>query len=79
MEQDLFVNKKGWIDVNYSKGTEKKTMRVKEFAEEYGIGINSAYDIVNSVGFPKIRLGRKLLIISAKVDEWMNNNIGNSF
>lgn len=65
--------------MDHIKETEKKTMRVKEFAEEYGIGINSAYDIVNSVGFPKIRLGRKLLIISAKVDEWMDNNIGNSF
>lgn len=65
--------------MNYSNGTEKKTMRVKDFANQYNIGINAAYSIVHIEGFPKIRLGRKLLIISAKVDEWMNNNIGNSF
>jgi predicted DNA-binding transcriptional regulator AlpA len=65
--------------MNYGKEAEKKTIRVKEFAEEYGIGINSAYEIVNAEGFPKIRLGRKILIIASRVDEWLDNNIGNSF
>ncbi|MBS6500662.1 MAG: helix-turn-helix domain-containing protein [Clostridium sp.] len=57
----------------------KKTMGVKEFAEHYGIGINNAYTMVNAEGFPKIRLGRKIVIISSKIDEWIESNIGNSF
>lgn len=64
--------------MKYSKGTEKKTMGVKEFAEEYGIGINSAYEIVNSKDFPMIRNGRKIIIITSKIDEWLSSKIGTS-
>lgn len=65
--------------MNYVKEVEKKTMRVREFAEVYGIGINNAYQLIHAEGFPQIRLGRKVLIITSKVDEWIENNIGNSF
>lgn len=34
----------------------KKVMTVKEFCEEYGIGHNRAYTIVNSKGFPMINV-----------------------
>lgn len=65
--------------MNYGKEVEKKTMRVKEFAEAYGIGMNNAYQIIHAQGFPKIMLGKKILIITSKVDEWIENNIGRSF
>lgn len=54
----------------------KKTMTVKEFCKEYGLGINKGYQIVNVKNFPKIKLGRKIIIIRSKVDEWLNSNIG---
>ena len=57
----------------------KKLITVKEFVSEYGIGTNKAYEIVNSKGFPIIRLGKKILIVRDRVDEWLENNIGNSF
>ena len=57
----------------------KKLITVKEFIEEYGIGTNKAYEIVNSKGFPVIRIGKKILIIRNKVDEWLNDNIGERF
>ena len=57
----------------------KKLITVKEFVSEYGIGTNKAYEIVNSKGFPVIRLGKKILIIRDRIDEWLENNIGNSF
>jgi predicted DNA-binding transcriptional regulator AlpA len=57
----------------------KKLITVKEFIEEYGIGTNKAYEIVNSKGFPVIRLGKKILIIRNKIDEWFNDNIGERF
>lgn len=65
--------------MNYGKEVEKKTMRVREFAEVYGIGINNAYQLIHAPGFPKITLGRKVLIITSRLDEWFDNNIGNSF
>ena len=57
----------------------KKLITVKEFVSEYGIGTNKAYEIVNSKGLPIIRLGKKILIVRDRLDEWLENNIGNSF
>ena len=57
----------------------KKLITVKEFASEYGIGTNKAYEMVNSKGFPVVKLGRKLLVIKDKVDEFLYNNVGNKF
>lgn len=61
------------------KHDKRKTMTTIEFAKEYGIGINSAYNIVHTKGFPAISLGRKKLIIRSKVDEWIEQHIGESF
>lgn len=57
----------------------KKLITVKEFATEYGIGTNKAYDMVNSKGFPVVKLGRKIMIVRDRVDEFIYNNIGKSF
>ena len=57
----------------------KKLITVKEFAKEYGIGSNKAYDMVNSKGFPVIRLGKKILIVRDRVDEFLYSNIGATF
>lgn len=54
----------------------QKTMTVKQFCKEYGLGTNKAYQIVNIKGFPKIKLGRKIIIIRSKVDEWLIDHIG---
>lgn len=57
----------------------KKTMTVQEFCLEYGFGKNKAYEIVNSLNFPMIRCGKKIIIIRSKVDEWFETQIGNEF
>lgn len=57
----------------------KKTISVKEFCSEYGVGINKGYEIVNIKDFPMVRLGRKIIIIRSKLDEWMENHIGENF
>lgn len=56
-----------------------KAMSVKEFCSEYNIGTNKGYEIINGKDFPMLRLGRKIIIIRSKVDEWMENQIGNTF
>lgn len=53
-----------------------KTMTVKEFSLEYGIGENKSYEIVNMPNFPMIKCGKKIIIIRSKVDEWLENQIG---
>lgn len=57
----------------------KKLITVKEFAEKYGIGLNKAYEMANSKGFPIIRLGRKILVIKDRVDDFLYNSTGNKF
>jgi len=54
---------------------ETKTMTVKEFSKVYGIGMNNAYKIVNTIGFPAIKIGRKVIIIKDQVDKWMLEHI----
>lgn len=58
---------------------DSKAMSVKEFCSEYKVGINKGYEIINSKNFPMVRLGRKIIIIRSKVDEWMESQIGKSF
>lgn len=56
-----------------------KTMTVKEFSKEYGINLKKCYEIVHAKGFPMIKFGKRIVIISSKVDEWLENNIGKQF
>ena len=42
-------------------------------------GMNKAYEIVHAKDFPMIKFGTKILIIKDKIEEWLENNIGNSF
>lgn len=67
------------MKVNNINNTNKKTMSVKEFCKEYGIGQNKAYELVNIKDFPKFWCGRRIVILRSKVDEWMINQIGKSF
>lgn len=57
----------------------QKTMSVKEFCKEYGIGENKCYEIVHAEGFPMFRCGKRIIIIRSKVDEWMEKQIGKCF
>ncbi|WP_131042344.1 helix-turn-helix domain-containing protein [Clostridioides difficile] len=57
----------------------RKIMTVKEFSEEYEIGINNAYEMTHIKGFPAFTIGRKICILRDKVDEWFLDNIGNKF
>lgn len=56
-----------------------KTMTVKEFCNEYGLGINKVYKLINCEGFPMLRVGRKILIIRSRVDLWFEEQIGKTF
>lgn len=57
----------------------KKTMTVKEFADHIGVGYVKAYEITKSKDFPSFKVGKKILVISSKVDEWLDDCIGKEF
>ena len=47
---------------------------VSELAEVIPLGRNGLYKLVNSSGFPKIVVGRKILIPVKGLLQWMNEN-----
>jgi len=63
----------------FNRKKNNKLMTPHELAEEYLIGINKTYQLINRKGFPVIKNGNRYLIIRNKVDEWFENNIGNEF
>ncbi len=51
-------------------------MTVKEVADSLGICIPSAYGLVNRPDFPKIRVGRRILIPREAFARWLNDTAG---
>ena len=55
---------------------EKLTCSVKEMAGMLGIGLNAAYSIANSDGFPSIRVGKKFIINIDGLRAWLASKEG---
>ena len=53
----------------------KKTLTVRELCEYLGIGRKTAYELVNSKDFPSFRIGKKILINTDALQEWIDQNI----
>ena len=47
---------------------------VNELAKVLNIGMNSAYCLVNSKDFPKLTVGRKILIPKKALEQWIDMN-----
>ena len=54
----------------------KKTLSVREFKDIYNISLSKAYELVNRAGFPMIKIGKKYIILTDKLDEYMTSLIG---
>ena len=50
---------------------DKTTMSVKELADNLGISLPKAYQLVKQPGFPTIRVGARILIPLDAFKEWM--------
>ena len=50
---------------------EKTTMSVKELANNLGISLPKAYQLVKQPGFPVIHVGARILIPVDAFQEWM--------
>jgi excisionase family DNA binding protein len=53
---------------------DKLVYTVKELSKILDIGMNSAYCLVNSRDFPKIIVGRKILIPKKSLDQWIDKS-----
>ena len=52
---------------------EQKYFRVKDIKTILGISQSQAYNLVNSDGFPTIRIGKTILIPVEDFDKWQKN------
>lgn len=59
--------------------TEKKLITVKECHGLTGIGERRIRELCHTKGFPCLKFGRKCMIVSSLIDEWIRNNIGKTF
>jgi excisionase family DNA binding protein len=50
---------------------DKIVYTVKEVSELLGIGINQAYELVKTDGFPKFKIGNKYMVPKDQFEEWM--------
>ncbi|MCC5910073.1 MAG: helix-turn-helix domain-containing protein [Clostridiaceae bacterium] len=53
---------------------QKLVYRVSDLCDLLDIGKNSAYRLVHSEDFPKIIVGKKILIPKKAFEEWLDNN-----
>lgn len=63
----------------HKKEIAKKTLTIKELAEVLQISENKARQLTHAKDFPVIVLGRTRLIVKSKLDEWLENNLGEIF
>lgn len=64
---------------DHKKKIERKTLTVKELAQVLGISENKARQLTHSKGFPVLVLGQSRLTVISKLDEWIEDNIGQVF
>lgn len=49
---------------------------ISDLLELLPLGRNTIYSLVNRDDFPKVRIGRKIIIPVQKLNEWLEVNIG---
>lgn len=52
----------------------KLTYSVEEMGEALGISRVKAYELANSENFPKIRIGKRIIIPIDSLNKWLRNN-----
>ena len=50
-------------------------LSVTEVAKFLGISRTNAYELIHTKGFPKIQLGKRIVIPKDKLLEWLNSQI----
>lgn len=54
----------------------EKIMSVKDVQTELGLSKNSTYKLVNLTGFPKVKIGKKILIPRDEFEKFIKQHIG---
>lgn len=57
--------------MNYVNTKSGITWSVKEFADNIGVSMPTAYAMTEELGFPILRVGRRKLVIVSSVEQWL--------
>lgn len=50
---------------------QKRTYNASEIAEMLGISLSKAYELLHRADFPTLRIGRRLLVVCDRFEEWL--------
>ena len=56
---------------------DKKTISVTDLSKCLGIGMNAAYTLVRRDDFPKVKVGKRILISISGLEKWLENETAN--
>ena len=51
-------------------------LRAEDVAKVLGISRAGAYELMHSKGFPTLRIGKRMMVNTQKLFEWVNENSG---
>lgn len=54
-------------------------LTVEEIQKVFSCGRRQAYELVNSEGFPNLRIGRKILVPEDELTVWIKKHIGKTY
>lgn len=57
----------------------EKLLRVKDIEEIFGCGRNKAYELMKSLGFPAIRIGKNLYVSKEELEKWIEDYSGKEY
>ena len=60
----------------YRNRIQRKTCDIKEFAQMIGVSYAKALQLSNIESFPMIKMGKSKRVILSKVDEFLEEHIG---
>ena len=53
------------------------TLRAEDVADILGVSRANAYVIMHSKGFPKMQIGKRIMVTKEKLQEWMETQSSN--
>ena len=60
-------------EVENVNGIDNNYVRVKEFARLYKLGINKAYRLCKDPSFPKVKVGKVILVDCKGFENWLDD------
>jgi excisionase family DNA binding protein len=71
-----FYKKTAAIEQGGNAMTEKSVLSVQELAQQMGISLPKAYELVKEPGFPTIRIGTRIMIPTEGFRDWLRQKSG---